>query len=318
MTAHRSAALVLFPGALGDLLCCWPGIDGLIAAGHAVTLACRADVADLLPSDDLQLDALERREISALFATTPAVDDAARRYLAAFDRIDSFTGAGDATFAAQLSAAARCPTAVHPFRGMRSGESAVAYYARCLGVPPRLRTLPIAPDASAWAAALWRAHGFVDRVLAMHPGSGGNAKNWHGMAALSDAWRRAGGKVVGLLGPVELERGMAIPADLIVAGASLSRAAAVLQRSDRYVGNDSGISHLAGLVGANAVVLFADSDSTIWAPSGAHVSIVRAAPSCDRCGPGVFCVHRLSVETVLRRCRESRAPAGGPRPTGAT
>jgi ADP-heptose:LPS heptosyltransferase len=105
--------------------------------------------------------------------------------------------------------------------------------------------------------------------------------------------------VVALLGPAEIERGIAMAADVVLAGAALPRVAAVLRRADRYVGNDSGISHLAGLVGARALVLFADSDSRVWAPSGPHVTVLHAAPPCDQCGPGAFCIHRLPVTTVL-------------------
>lgn len=292
--------LILFPGALGDLLCCWPAIHGLIACGHAVTLASRVDVEGLLPDDGLHLDSLERREITALFAATPDVGDATRRYLAGFERIDSFTGFADPRFAARLATAAGSRTTVHPFRGMRVGESAVAYFGRCLGISPRIRPLPIAPHAASWADALWDRHGLGDRVLAIHPGSGGIAKNWRGMAALAERWRDAGGHVVALLGPAESERGIAIPADVVVADQPLPLVAAVVCRAGRYVGNDSGISHLAGMVGASTLVLFADSDRAVWAPRGPQVTVLQADPPCVRCGAGAFCLHRLAVARVFR------------------
>jgi ADP-heptose:LPS heptosyltransferase len=186
---------------------------------------------------------------------------------------------------------------------MAAGEHAVAYYARCLGVFPRLRVLPVRDDADEWAAALWQRRQLGERALAIHPGSGGAAKNWEGMAEVASTWRRDGGSVVAIFGPAELERGTTIPADAIVAGEPLTRVAAVLHRAHRYLGNDSGISHLAGLVGANAVVVFGDSDPTIWAPSGAGVRIVRGAATCDACAAGQFCIHRLSVATVRAALR---------------
>ncbi|MBX3026233.1 hypothetical protein KF840_15090 [bacterium] len=298
MTTHRPAALILFPGALGDVLCCWPAAAALRASGSAVTLATRVDLAGLLPGDGLSLDSIERREITDLFAASP-IGSATRAYFAAFARIDSFTGAAEPAFTARLTSAAGGAVAVHAFRGMRAGESAVAYYARCLGVAPLLQTLPIDPGAAAWADGLWRAHHLGDRVLALHPGSGSVAKNWHGMAGLADAWRRHGGAVVALLGPAEIERGATIAADAVLAGESLPRVAAVVRRAARYVGNDSGISHLAGLVGARALVLFADSESAVWAPSGPCVTLLHAAPTCDRCGRGQFCIHRLPIARVL-------------------
>ena len=297
MTDRLPEALVLFPGALGDLLCCWPGIDGLIASGYAVTLASRTDLSGVLPPDGLRLDSIERREVTDLFANSPLAL-ATRAYFAGFDRIDSFTGAADPAFAARLTAAAGRPVSVHPFRGMRIDDFAFAYYARCLGTHPRVRVLPVAVEAEQWATALWQNHQLGSRALAIHPGSGGVAKNWEGMATLADGWRRAGGTVVAILGPAEIELGTTIPADVVLDAEPLPHVAAVLRRAQRYLGNDSGISHLAGLVGAQALVLFADSDPMIWAPLGPEVRVRRAAPTCRRCGPGRFCVHRLPVDLV--------------------
>ncbi len=45
-----------------------------------------------------------------------------------------------------------------------------------------------------------------------------------------------------------------------------------------YLGNDSGISHLAAAVATPTVVLFGPSDPAVWAPRGPHVHVV-AAPS---------------------------------------
>lgn len=298
MSARPIWTLVLFPGALGDLLCCWPALDGLLAAGHAVTLVARADAAEVLPADALRACSIERREIVELFTDAP-LTEAAREFFGRFDRIDSFTGAGRSAFAERLAAAAGRPVSVHPFRGMRRGEHAAAYFARCLGIAPRVRVLPVRGDAAAWAAALWDQHRLGNRVLALHPGSGGVAKNWDGMAEVAHAWRHGGGRVLALLGPAEIERNTSVPADIVVAGEPLARVAAVVRRAHRFLGNDSGISHLAALVGAAALVLFGDTDPAAWAPRGDRVRVLRGDAPCGTCGPGRFCTHRLSVATVV-------------------
>lgn len=302
MNAHPGTALILFPGAIGDLLCCWPALDALRAAGHALTLAARPDAAAVLPSAGLRIESIDRREVADLFASGPLAP-ATTAFFGQFARVDSFTGAAESAFAARLTMAAGHAVSVHPFRGMTPGEHAVAYYARCLAVAPRLRPLPLPDEATAWAAALWPKLGLGTRALAIHPGSGSAAKNWEGMAALADAWRRDGGRVVALLGPAERERGTAIPADAVVAGEPLARVAAAARRAHRYLGNDSGISHLAGMVGADALVLFADSDPVTWAPPGPRVRVLRGLATCDRCGAGRFCTHRLSIDAVRAALR---------------
>jgi ADP-heptose:LPS heptosyltransferase len=49
-----------------------------------------------------------------------------------------------------------------------------------------------------------------------------------------------------------------------------------------FVGNDSGISHLAAAVGTPVVAYFQASDPKIWAPRGSAVEVVRL----DRAGNG--------------------------------
>jgi heptosyltransferase-3 len=55
-----------------------------------------------------------------------------------------------------------------------------------------------------------------------------------------------------------------------------------------YVGNDSGISHLAAALGRPALVLFGPSNPDLWSPRGARV---LRAPDGD--------LSRLSVYDVV-------------------
>lgn len=43
-----------------------------------------------------------------------------------------------------------------------------------------------------------------------------------------------------------------------------------------YIGNDSGISHLAAAVGTPTLAMFLTSDPQIWAPRGAHTRILQS------------------------------------------
>ena len=42
-----------------------------------------------------------------------------------------------------------------------------------------------------------------------------------------------------------------------------------------YIGNDSGIAHLAAAVGTPVVAIFLASDPRVWAPRGAHVTVLE-------------------------------------------
>jgi len=72
-------------------------------------------------------------------------------------------------------------------------------------------------------------------------------------------------------GPVEEER----MADyrswgdaLLVNGLSLSQVVALLSRCDVYLGNDSGITHLAAALGIETVAIFGPTDPVQWGPPG--------------------------------------------------
>jgi len=42
-----------------------------------------------------------------------------------------------------------------------------------------------------------------------------------------------------------------------------------------YIGNDSGIAHLAAAVGTPVIAIFLSTDPRIWAPRGPHVAVLR-------------------------------------------
>lgn len=50
-----------------------------------------------------------------------------------------------------------------------------------------------------------------------------------------------------------------------------------LARARLYIGNDSGITHLAAAVGTPVLALFGPTDPAVWAPRGPHVRVVRWA-----------------------------------------
>ena len=298
--SHRPYAfLALFPGALGDLLCCWPALQALRrASGAALTLAARDAWFDALPADTVTPLSIHRREIADLFRSGP-LEESTRSLFGGFARIESWTGHGDDAFAQRLAAASSGQTAVHPFRAFGAGEHASDYYARCVGVLPIAERLPVRAAAAAWAETRWRQHRLGPRTVVIHAGSGGMRKNWEGMAEVAASWRAGGGQVVGLSGPTESERGAVLPHDLEVRGERLDRIAALLARAPCYLGNDSGISHLAGLLGAPTIALFGPSDPHAWRPLGDGVRILHAPDPCRRCGPDRFCTHRLAVGAVL-------------------
>jgi len=104
----------------------------------------------------------------------------------------------------------------------------------------------------------------------IHPFSGSPSKNW----PLANF--RALARELETCMPVRWCGG---PADPPLEGAvriaDLCELACFLASARLYVGNDSGITHLASAVGTPVVALFGPTDPAIWAPRGQRVEIRR-------------------------------------------
>ncbi len=111
---------------------------------------------------------------------------------------------------------------------------------------------------------------------AIHPGSGSPRKNWP-----LEKWRALAGEIkdplliIGGEADTASLDSLAPHATLIARDLPLPTLAALLTRSTRYFGHDTGISHLAAAVGAKCTLLFGPTDPAVWAPQGTHVKILR-------------------------------------------
>jgi hypothetical protein len=112
----------------------------------------------------------------------------------------------------------------------------------------------------------------------VHPGSGSRRKNWP-PERFAAVVRELPGPVRLIVGEADAQAAAAVEQAL---GAQLPRLehpplaelAARLAGCHAYVGNDSGVSHLAGLCGAKAVVLFGPTPAAVWHPLGPRVHVL--------------------------------------------
>lgn len=121
------------------------------------------------------------------------------------------------------------------------------------------------------------------RLALIHPGSGGVKKIWplkKWWSLLSFLRNDMGCSVILTLGPAD--EALTVFADHsrrlgveVLGELSLPRMAAFLRAGSVYVGSDSGISHLAALVGIPTAVVFGPTRPEVWGPRGSHVRIVR-------------------------------------------
>jgi heptosyltransferase-3 len=303
MPSAADSVLVLFPGALGDFVCLLPTLQAL-RERHCgpMRIVARGELLDLVRLPATTTACIDRREVADLFAPGDSLRPETKVLCGGFAWVYSWTGFSSPDLARRLAALGNGHVAVYRFRGMRRGEHAVDYYARCAGVTASRRMTPALVQDPQWMVAFRREHDLAERpLMIVHPGSGAPSKNWQGFGAVVRYWRAHHPEpVIALHGPAETESGVRTADGAIaVAGLSLQQVATLLRHSRLYLGNDSGISHLAGAVGARGVVIFGPSDPGIWAPRGGALHVLHAPDPCARCGPDVFCRHRLPAEGVI-------------------
>ena len=125
-----------------------------------------------------------------------------------------------------------------------------------------------------------------DCFLAIHPGSGNLLKNWEPkrFGSLAARARAAGQQVLIIEGEADREAAVALRGTLswrppTASGLSLPVLGSVLSQAGVYVGNDSGVSHLAAASGAPTIALFGPTDPSMWAPLGSQVQILPQTAS---------------------------------------
>jgi ADP-heptose:LPS heptosyltransferase len=133
-------------------------------------------------------------------------------------------------------------------------------------------------------------HPLVKRpIIAMHPGSGGysTARRWapERFAQLADTlYYDTKGQLILMGGPEEAELHQQIvelmqsemPARSFAGKGNIRVAAAMLEQADLFIGNDSGLMHLATAVGTPTVAIFGLTNSDAWGPYTGDLSTQQA------------------------------------------
>ncbi len=295
--------LVIRSGAVGDLILTLPVLSALKKRYNGLSIDMMGDpvrlsllkhsgfVDDVLPIDD--------RKFTPLFAPGGAPSgfgapsgsvprkppDHLIRRLRSYDLILSYLPDPDGVFAENLRRFASGPVLTgrsRPLDGRRVHMTRVLLDAlKPLGIgtsvdPPRVDVPPSAsPDDE-------RELEKEQRLVALHPGSGGMEKCWaaENYGALIDLLAESGFRPILTFGPADdLIRRRLLPLietrDILVfEGRSLVEVAALYARCRAMIGNDSGMTHLAAAAGTPVIALFGPTDPAVWGPRGKDVRML--------------------------------------------
>jgi heptosyltransferase-3 len=242
--------------------------------------------------------------LSAFFTPRAVLDPAWMDYIGDFDLVLSYFYDPDGLFRANLERCHPGEILTHATRVPDRFDRPAAYHFARILEP---LGLSLGPDA---ASAIFPTPGdlaaseaFVSglapgtRLVAIHPGSGGETKNWPA-ARWAEAGRslaRANPGITLLLveGEADAEPAHALAEawkDLPLLRARwlpLPILAALFRRAALFLGHDSGVTHLAAASRRDLPILalFGPTDPAVWAPPRPGVEILRAAPALTALTP---------------------------------
>lgn len=272
VASHSREVLVIHPGALGDVLQAVPALAAL-KGGNRLTVAGQMRLAGFLAATGVVDQALsfDSLGLESLFAGDE-ISPKSRSRLARFGRVVSWFGSRDALFAERLRSIVPETLLAPPVPETGPPPTVWEHLLATLApwgvrAPSGLTPLTL-PDA-------WRDEarqelsrlGWEERqpLLFVQPGPEPFA------SVIRDVAHESGCQVLVHRGPADREavdqltRLLDLPV-LMLVEPPLHLLAAILREASAYLGGDSGVSHLAAAVGAQAAILFPPATRERWAP----------------------------------------------------
>lgn len=327
--------VIIHPGSLGDVLlavpamrrlrACFPQHQSLLIANESVSrLLFHCRVVDAWLS-------LEGATCAELFAGTTRVSGELEDWLGRCDFAVGWTQDNEGGLAAVLqSCGVREQLIQSPFSPKLKTRHQSDRFMETLGKTPVDLSTEV-PVQIPYHLLEW-GRAYLDRVgiptgqplVLVHPGSGSPHKciRPEVLAAAIEELRQGGIHLLLLEGPADRDSVAGLlelirPKPTVLQGLDLSLLAGVLSQVELYIGQDSGITHLAGLLSVQTIAIFGPTDPDRWAPRGCHVTVLHGAPcACGSWGTVTGCSEKLClavpIHEILTACR-NRLNAATPR-----
>ena len=257
------STLVVHTGGIGDFLLACPALRAL-SERTPLTLMGNPERLAIAALGGIEADIVDMETVDFHTLFSEPSDHAMERF-ARFSRAIVWMNDADGALRKGLAATGIGEVATFPgLPPLDWRRHASEYYLECLGIQDAARSFCISPS---------QPETHYDVII--HPGSGGAHKNWPAdqFSVVADSLLNLDYTVAWALGPAERE--IAVPAGVgKLSGLPLPDLASLLSAARLYIGNDSGITHLAAAASCPVVALFGPTDADVWAPRGLHVDVM--------------------------------------------
>jgi heptosyltransferase III len=298
----KGDVLVIHQGALGDLMLTLCALNRFLSADQ-MDIFCRRPFVALMRHLHAVGQAFdgESRGLASVYAGDP--EERLRSLLNSYRTIVVFSGSSDLT--RNIASIVDCPVyGVLPRPRPDEKIHVVDYLTAQLQTVLSDRSKRCDPDILNPEKS---SPSVVETVL-LHPGSGSPRKNWpldHYLRIYRNLVL-AGIEAEWIIGPADRSlhahlRSAGIPENEIQADLDLvnfCRRAAT--HAIGFVGNDSGLTHLAAYLEIPVIAVFGPSDPVRWRPVGRNVTVVGAASACPPCFETLpqNCAHDICLKEI--------------------
>jgi len=301
VSATKPKILVIRGGAIGDFILTLPAIAALrhqfpqahlevLGYPHIAQLAVASGLAD-------RVQPIEARGLAGFFARGGMLEQGLMDYFSEFDLVISYLYDPDGIFRTNVSRSLTGQFIPGPHRPDETeGIHATKVYLKPL---ERLAIYDADPVPRLFVHTSRLTH----HVLALHPGSGSEKKNWpetNWAELIQQIMATTNWELLLVGGEAEGERLQRLAAALPPARHAIAQALPLPELAQRiqscvaFVGHDSGITHLAAAVGLPCIVLWADTLEEVWRPQGEQLVVLKEVTG----------VRTISVEKVLKELRQ--------------
>jgi heptosyltransferase-3 len=286
--------LIIRPGAIGDTLLTLPILQALRAryTHPHITLVGNAAVLPLVRATGIVDDTSDYQaaQWSELFSSRGITTPSLQTQLQEVELAICWLHDSEGIVTNNLRRAGIPQVITAPGRPSPDEHTHImTYLAQTIDIPFETQPPVEALTLDKSLGAINRAPTEMDGCLAIHPGSGGANKCWpieRFASLIARLWQRHI-PVLLFAGPAEesrlarLERLLPSPPDPSLwqrlINAPLLEVAQQLRLCQGYLGNDTGITHLAALLGVPTLALFGPSNPAIWHPYGPIVRILHTS-----------------------------------------
>jgi heptosyltransferase-3 len=282
--------LVIRGGAIGDFILTLPALQALREAYPNAQIAILGYQHIAAIADNRfyanNIRSIESALLSRFFAKDAELPPELVKYFAEFDLIVSYLCDPDSIFETNLRRSG-ARKIVHGPGKIEKGSPATRQLARPieeLGLSISDFAPRVYPSGEDRHRAGEFLAGLETPMVAFHPGSGSQDKNWplQNWIELGNHFlRNFAGSLLIVSGEADedqigrLESTWQNPRVRFAKHLPLPNLAAAL-KNRIFLGHDSGISHLAAAAGAKCVLLFGPTDPDVWAPLNENARVIRA------------------------------------------